>query len=676
MTTSLQTSIRDSAGDGDAWGRRRESLWSASRMSDSRLARGTLIDVDVCLKGTKLRLFTLLIVLCLTVTAGVPAQLWGQSGNGKAAAQGTPGGPPATTQFYPLSQLHRGLMGTAWTVFQGTTPEPMQVEILGVLRGARGPGQDMILARLMGAKPDFTGVVEGMSGSPVYIGDKLLGSLSYRIGQFSKEPIAGITPIQQMLSLRDLPTTGPAQPRPGTATPVEAALLLPPAGPPVSESGMNFQDMDTPLVMSGFLPGAIQLWQQRMAGTTLQSVAAGGMGSGASEADPVISASAEATLRPGSAVSAQLVRGDVEIAATCTVTYIDPKQLLACGHPVLQAGPVSLPMTTADVVTTLASPMNSFKIINTGQTVGAFTEDRESGIRGILGAQAHMIPMHIGISGPDGRRNVNVQVLDLPSLTSQAVLVVLYNSLLQSNESTAETSYHVTGAIHLANYPSAPLDLWVSSGGIMPAPMLAALQTGEEFAKLYSNDARRGAIKNIDLHVEVIPRRLQVQLVGARLVSNDLVHPGDTITIEVTLRPWQQSERNVRIPVKLPARLDSGNLRILVSDGATLDRTLRQPQLSGRPQGIEAVLDEARRAHPADQIYVSLLAPEAQATVDGQTLTSLPLSMANALEPMRSAHDLSLNGESAELAAVTPAGGVLSGYQVLNVHLVDGGGLH
>ena len=210
----------------------------------------------------------------------------------------------------------------------------------------------------------------------------------------------------------------------------------------------------------------------------------------------------------------------------------------------------------------------------------------------------------------------------------------------------------------------------------MPAPMLAALQTGEEFAKLYSNDARRGAIKNIDLHVEVIPRRLQVQLVGARLVSNDLVHPGDTITIEVTLRPWQQSERNVRIPVKLPARLDSGNLRILVSDGATLDRTLRQPQLSGRPQGIEAVLDEARRAHPADQIYVSLLAPEAQATVDGQTLTSLPLSMANALEPMRSAHDLSLNGESAELAAVTPAGGVLSGYQVLNVHLVDGGGLH
>src|SRR5208283_4918383 len=92
-----------------------------------------------------------------------------------------------------------------WTVFEGSTPEPMQVEILGILRGARGPGQDLILARLHGDKPEYTGVVEGMSGSPVYIDGKLAGSLSYRIGQFTKEPIAGITPIEQMLEVRDIP---------------------------------------------------------------------------------------------------------------------------------------------------------------------------------------------------------------------------------------------------------------------------------------------------------------------------------------------------------------------------------------------------------------------------------------------------------------------------------------
>ncbi len=626
--------------------------------------------------GTNVRLSALAVALCLTGFAATPALLTGQpSPSAARAGAAQDAGPPATAGFFPLSQVHRGLSGTAWTVFEGSKPEPIPVEILGVLRGARGPGQDMILAQLGGAKAEYTGVVEGMSGSPVYIGNKLLGSLSYRIGQFSKEPIAGITPIQQMLTLRDLPA-GPAQPQPAAETPAPtgtASLDLPRSAP--GSVGMNFQAIETPLVMSGFAPDAIRLWQQRMAGTGLDQVAAGGMGSGSS-IDGAISHSALSSLKPGSAISAQLVRGDVEIAATCTITYIDPKQLLACGHPVLQAGPVSLPMTTADVVATLASPLNAFKIINTGATVGAFTEDRESGIRGMLGAQAHMIPMHIAVDGPEGRRHVNIEVLDLPSLTSQAVLVVLYDALLESNESTAETSYHVTGNIDLSNYPPSPLDVWASAGGMMPAPMDAALQTGQRFTQLYSNDARRGAIKNIDLHVEVIPRRLQVQLVSARLVSGDMVHAGDTITVEATLRPWQQAERNVRIPIRIPARLNAGNLRILVSDGGTLDRTLNQPQSGAHAADMEAILAQARHEHAANQVYVSLLAHEAQAGMDGRTLTGLPLSMANALEPARTSEDISLNGESAELAGEVPAGGILSGFQILTVHIQPGGGLN
>jgi hypothetical protein len=580
--------------------------------------------------------------------------------------------PPADAGFFPLNEVHRGLTATAWTVFEGTQPEPMDVEILGVLRGARGPGQDMILARLKGTKPEYTGVVEGMSGSPVYVGDKLLGSLSYRIGQFSKDPIAGITPIEQMLGLRDLPV-GPASPAPKNATPVAPVAS---GSTPTDTSGMNFQAMDTPLVMGGFAPEAIKLWQDKMAGTPLAMVSAGGMGSGASAPNTSLSTTAAAALKPGSAISAQLVRGDMEMAATCTITYIDPKQLLACGHPVLQAGPVSLPMTTTDVIATLSSPLNSFKIINTGETVGAFTEDRESGIRGMIGSTAHMIPMHIALNSPAGQRKVNVEVLDLPSLTTQAVLVVLYNSLLQSNESTAESSYHITGSIDLANYPPAPLNLWATAGGMMPAPMMAALLTGEHFTQIYSNDARRDEIKSIDLKVEVIPQRLEVDLVGARLISGDMVHAGDTVEVEATVRPYQQAERNVRIPIKLPARLDSGNVRVLVSDGPTLDRTLNQPQPMAKPANVEAVLAQARREHSADRIYVSLLAPEPQASMEGNTLTTLPLSVANALEPIRSAHDVTLNGESAELAGDAAAGGVLSGYQILTVHIQPGGGLN
>ena len=142
------------------------------------------------------------VALSLAPAILLPPQLRAQS---SAAAAGPP---PSTGGVFPLAEVRKGMTATAWTVFEGDKPEPMEVEILGVLRGARGPGHDMILVRLHGAKPEYTGVVAGMSGSPVYIGNRLLGSLSYRIGQFSKEPIAGITPIEQMLEVRDLPIQG------------------------------------------------------------------------------------------------------------------------------------------------------------------------------------------------------------------------------------------------------------------------------------------------------------------------------------------------------------------------------------------------------------------------------------------------------------------------------------
>jgi hypothetical protein len=602
----------------------------------------------------------------------IPVLTLAQSALEKAAPLA---GPPVGGGFFPLSEVHRGLKGTAWTVFIGDKPEAMEVEILGVLRGARGPGHDMILAQLHGTKPEYTGVVAGMSGSPVYIGNRLLGALSYRIGIFSKDPIAGITPIEQMLEVRDLPMNeGLGTKGLGTREQLQQA--------PTVE---NMQAMETPLVMGGFSPEAIRLWQQKMAGTGLETVAAGGMGAAselAGEADAALTAKAIAGVVPGSAVSAQLVRGDLEIAATCTVTYIDAKQLLACGHPILQAGPVSLPMTATEVVATLASPLNAFKIVNTGVTIGAFSEDRDAAIRGVFGAKARMIPVHIRVHG-QGReggsqiaeRHLNVEVLDLPSLTPQAVMVVVFQSLLQNNDSTAETSYHLTGSIDLDGYPASPLDLWATAGESMPAPMAAAFGAGGQFARLYSNGTRQGSVRAVHLDVEAIPRRVGVELEAARLVSGNLVHAGDTVVVEATLRPWRQAARNVRIAVKLPARLGAGNVRLLVSDAGTLDRTLDQPRQPSHPPDMDAALAQARRQHPADRIYVSLLAPETQVSMEGQTLTSLPLSVANTLEPLRVSQDANLNGESAELEADAPAGGVLSGFQLLNLRIEPGGGL-
>ena len=597
------------------------------------------------------------------LTASVPAQ----------TAPMPAGPPPSNRGFYPLSQVHRGQMATAWTVFSGTKPEPMQVEILGVLRGARGPGQDMILAKLHGAKPEYTGVVAGMSGSPVYIGDQLVGSLSYRIGQFARDPIAGITPIAQMLEVKDMPVSNQwASASPKTAREPNDNSL--------SSGGMNFQAMETPLVMSGFHPEAIRLWQKELAGTGLDIIAAGG-GSGSSKTDAdgsfgAISPSAVASVVPGSAVSAQLVRGDLEVSATCTVTYVDPKQLLACGHPILQAGTVSLPMTTAEVVETLASPLNAFKIINTGDPIGTFTEDRNSAIRGVLGVKPHMIPVHITVHGDGPDRKLNIEVVDLPSLTPQAILVSLYDTLLENNQSSLETSYHVTGNVNIEGYPPSPVDLWAPAGDQGSAQLSAAMQTDQSFALLYANGARQGAIKAVDLDVDSIPRRAQIELETARIDTSNIVHAGDTVLVEATVRPWQQPARNIRIPIQLPHGIPAGNVRLLVSDAGTLDRALNQPRISNRTVDLETALAQARSQHPADRIFVSLLLPDAQAGINGQTLSALPLSVANALEPLRTAKDVSLNGESAVVAGNAPAGGVFSGFQILNLHIEPGGGLN
>jgi len=616
--------------------------------------------VETRLKEIRLRRAALCGALGLAcVLALIPILLSAQNAADNAAP------PPSSGGFFPLSELQAGMKATAWTVFKGDKPEPMDVEILGVLRGARGPGQDMILAQLHGAKPEYTGVVAGMSGSPVYIGKRLLGSLSYRIGQFSKDPIAGITPIAQMLEVREM-------------TGIQGSGVRDQGSGGREQTAETMQAMETPLTLSGFAPEAVRLWQKQMAGTGLEMVTAGGGGSSSqagSGAGAEISSAAVASVVPGSAVSAQLVRGDLEIAATCTVTYVDATQLLACGHPILQAGPVSLPMTATEVVATLASPLNAFKIVNTGATIGAFTEDRASAIRGVFGVRARMIPLHIAVRGESGEKKLNIEVLDLPSLTASAVLVSLYQALLQTNESTAETSYHLTGAIDLEGYPPSPLDVWAPANDQMPPAMMAALLTGERFSRVYSNGARLGAVRGIDLHIEAIPRRVQVELESAHLVSNSVVHAGDTVEVEATLRPWRQAARNLRIAVKLPARLSPGNLRLLVSDAGTLDRTLDQLRPAARPASMESVLAQASRQHPADRLYVSLLVPETQTEMAGQTLTSLPLSVANALEPLRAAQDASLNGESAELTAEASAGGVLNGFQVLNLRIEPGGGL-
>jgi hypothetical protein len=587
-------------------------------------------------------------------------------------AQVTQSTPPASsaTHIFPLSDVHRGLHGVAYTVFEGTQPEAMNVEILGVLKNALGPGQDMILARLTGSKPEYTGVVAGMSGSPVYIDGKLLGALSYRIGQFSKEPIAGITPIAEMLDVgHGLPALERAQLRTqagtgaGSDPGANTSMLRRPAGlTPVSGDSEIFP-IETPLVFSGFSPEAVKLFGDRFRAIGLTPVA--GLGG---EAPGGSGIGTSAPLVPGSAVSALLVKGDLEIAATCTVTFVDPKQVLACGHPITQFGDVSMPMTKAEVVATLPSPLNAFKIINTAETIGAFNEDRASAIRGVLGETAHMIPVSIHLHNGGQGRTLNIQVVDNPDVTPAAVMVSLYQSLMQTNSYAAELSYSVQGTVIIDGYPELHVNSLVAPTEQLPSALRAALTVGQRFGRIYGNAARLRGIRSINLDVDTIPGRRSIELETAQ-IAEPSAHAGDTVTIEATLRPFQGEARNLRIPIRLPQTLPAGQLRILLSDGATLDRLTSANPGVEEPADLSSTIQQLNSAHSDDVLYVTLLMANAQAVVDGRTLASIPISMANVLDPLRGNRQMSLNGESAVPVTSIPVDAMLTGQRVVSLSI-------
>ena len=567
-----------------------------------------------------------------------------------------------------MSEVHRGLHGVAYTVFEGTQPEAMDVEILGVLKNVLGPGQDMILARLQGSKPEYTGVVAGMSGSPVYIDGKLLGALSYRIGQFSKEPIAGITPIAEMLAVN-----GKGDIRQNIAASTPGSQI---SRDPLPERNLvsatsdatDIHPIETPLVLSGFSPEAVKFFQEHVSATGLMPVAGLG-GSSSDSAHPELSSALAAPeLVPGSAVSALMVRGDLEIAATCTVTYVDPQQVLACGHPITRYGSVSMPMTKADVVATLASPLNAFKIVNTTQTIGAFTEDRSAAIRGVLGESAHMIPVSIHTHDGTREHTLHVEVIDNPDVTPGALMVSLYESLLETNSYSVELTYELRGTVAIDGYPVLHLKSLIAPTEQLPSALRAALTLGQRFEAVYGNSARVRNIERIDIDVDSLPGRRSIQLERAQ-AAQPAAHPGDTVMVEATLRPFRGDPKNVRIAIPIPLTLNPGPLRILLSDGATLDRLTTSSSASQAPLELSSVIHEMNSAHEDDQLYVSLLLPNAQAVVDGRTLASIPISMANVLEPLRTNRGISLNGESVVPVTSIPVDAMLTGMQVVSLEI-------
>jgi len=568
-------------------------------------------------------------------------------------------------KIMPEDQVKAGMHGIAYTVFEGTKPEAVDVEILGILRDMAGPKSDVILARLHGAKVEFTGVVAGMSGSPVYIDGTLVGALAYRLGTFSKEPIAGITPAAAMLEIDEFDktpassldvargkadssasrTSGPsASTEPGATTSSYANLLKP---------------IETPLVFSGFSEATMQAFGDKFAAAGVVPVMGAGSVSGGLQPEPLV---------PGSAVSAVLVRGDMNIAGTCTVTYMDESRVLACGHPLLQAGAVEIPMTKATVLATLPSTYNSFKIVNSTEPIGAFVQDRRTGIMGRFGREPEMIPVTLNIRGTAHPKQFHFEVLNNARITPTAMMATVFNALQGMNEYGEDTTYRLDGSISVTGYPKLGVQNMYAPSDSTTTAMGIATSIGDRFGRIYENPYETPKISGVVLNFDLVSERRSARLENARTNVTE-ARAGETITIETMLRPYRGESIVRQIPVTIPPSTPGGPLRILASDGETLDRLRRVPPALSRRLPLGSTIALLNKEHSNSQVYVSLLEPNPQAMVSDNVMPTLPLSVINVMDGMRSTQEMVVVGESATSEASVPVDYVVSGAQVITINV-------
>jgi len=570
----------------------------------------------------------------------------------------------------PVNQIHAGMRGVAYTVFEGVKPEAMEVEVLGVLHNVNGPKGDVILVRLHGQKVEYTGVVAGMSGSPVYLDGKLAGALAFRIGEFSKEPIAGVTPIADMLEINALdrsPAEESAAVKPTvnavagkTSAPGEISAL-PRAAQDSGGSGFaNYlKPIETPLVFNGFSEQAIQLFAGQLGSAGIVPVMGAGSVSNDKQPEPV---------EAGSAISAILVRGDMDIEATCTVTYVDPQRLLACGHPLLQFGSVDLPMNKAEVLATLPSPLNAFKIVNTTEPVGTFVQDRHTGIMGVFNRQPEMIPVTLSIHSSTGVKQFHYEVLNNPKLTPVALMVTVFNALHGVNEFGEEITYRLAGSIGVKGFPEVTMrNMFAPSEGAQPAAMQAAISLGERFGRIYDNPYDAAAVAGVKLDFDLVRERRWARLESARTDVTE-ARPGEEIMLETVLAPYRGERIVQQIPVKIPTSASKGTLRILVSDGDTLDHIGRSNPAFGRKLDLASTISLLNKEHSNNRVYVSLLEADPEARVADKVMPTLPISIMNVMDGMRGNQEMIVSGESnVDETATAPLDYVVSGAQLLTV---------
>jgi hypothetical protein len=562
------------------------------------------------------------------------------------------GGLRAATPQMAVSEIRPGMIGVGRTVFNGTRVEEFQARILGVIENVIGPQRNLILARLEGGPLAETGVIAGMSGSPVYIDGRLIGAVSYALGAFSKEPIAGITPIDEMTDATAVSASRPAAARVHIEFPLSRENLIAAfrralqwnrafvnrpedaqlvgvsgvAGFGARELGTMLRPIATPLVMAGFEPDLASTL-----GAAFQDqgfIPTGGSMPGTRPGEMPF----DGPLKPGDAIGVTFVNGDLLLGGTGTVTHIDGDRVYAFGHPMYNLGPTEFPMTRAYVYTVLPSLFSSIKLSTTGEVIGTLLQDRATAIAGRLGQGPKLIPVVLNLESDRGskrmfRFGVVRDQLFTPLMTYSALL----NTLISYERQFGTATFSVTGEATLQDHEVVGFDNLFS--GDSPS-MGASAYIVAPLTALMGNDDKAVEIERLDLTIKSAeePRTASLERIW---IDDPRPRAGRTVPLKVLLRTYRGEDLLRTVPIAIPANA-SGNLSVVVSDGQRLaqaeQREARLPQPRSVPQIIRA-LNKARRNNT---VYVKLLGSEAGAVVNGEVLSSLPPSVLAVLEADRS----------------------------------------
>jgi len=584
--------------------------------------------------------------------------------------------------LFPLEDLRPGMKGTAKTVFSGTQPEEFGVEILGVLPGFPGPRQSAIIARLTGEKAERTGVFGGMSGSPVFIDGKLVGAIAFSF-PFSKEPIAGITPIKQMIDLFNKGSENqndkPKEPRavsfsqlaatdwkPNLPKPaVSSVSLFAPVGadsPLLPLLGQQMTPIATPLVFSGISQEALAMFSPQLIASGLLPV------SGAGGTAPItpLAAHNNNTFPYGSSISVQLVRGDYSLAAAGTVTMRDGDRIYAFGHPFLSLGSSDMPMAECSVVTVIPNVNNSFKLAVPGQMVGSISQDRASGIFGLLGRSPKMIPVKINLhTSRDRTETYSYEIANDSFLTPLLLNITVFNTITSSERALGDSTISLKGEIKVKGQDTIQIDRRFSANN---SAIMAAGSVAAPVGSLLTSGFDDVQLDGITLEISSSDSKYAGTLERIALDRTE-VHRGEKIEVQAYVRTESGRQFVQRIPVQIPEDATPGQLLVFVGDGGALQEG--SPAKSFVPTDLGQLVRAINTVKKSDRLYVKLFRITNGAVIGTNELPSLPPSVVATLNSERTAGGYTPTVLSPVYEMeLPPAEFVVSGQQLIAIEVV------